>query len=266
MHFFFNWLAEKYSLSPAFFIISMPVKSSFLHGPTSPISLVGMGDADDRCVSSPNFPENYGTPFFCSTTFDVDATLHVVEFEIELSYDVSLLEDWVVDVHENPAAQPGWIHQAPDRWPCDVYGCSLCSSISARGAHERYVVAVRVCAGSLDSSEPFEVSADGTQFVNENGVTLSGWIDSEDLKLWGPDARVQLAAGNAETWIVMECHGDRLRVIVVHAVGNLFKGPDDFNGYRYFHVWIPGERRRGICAVECVTAHLRGFDEDLRSQ
>ena len=100
--------------------------------PTSPISVVGMGDADDRCVSSPNFPENYGTSFFCSITFDVDATLHVVEFEIELSCDVSLLEDWVVDVRENPAAQPGWIHQAPDRWPGEaVYGCSLCSSISA---------------------------------------------------------------------------------------------------------------------------------------
>jgi len=56
--------------------------------PTSPISVVGMCDADDRCVSSPNFPENYGTSFFCSVTFDVDATLHVVEFETELSYDV----------------------------------------------------------------------------------------------------------------------------------------------------------------------------------
>ena len=63
---------------------------------------------------------------------------------------------------KNPAAQPGWIHHAPDRWPCDaVYGWSLCSSIPARGAHERYVVAARVRAGSLESSEPFEVSADG---------------------------------------------------------------------------------------------------------
>ena len=25
--------------------------------------------------------------------------------------------------------------------------------------------------------------------------------------------------------------------------------------------WIPGEHRRGICAVECVAAHLRGFEE-----
>ena len=56
--------------------------------PTSPISVVGMSDADDRCVSSPNSPEKYGKLFFCSITFDVDATLHVVEFEIELSYDV----------------------------------------------------------------------------------------------------------------------------------------------------------------------------------
>ena len=105
----------------------------------------------------------------------------VVEFEIELSYDVSFLEDWVVDVRENPAAQPGWIYQAPDRWPCEaVYGCSLCSSISARGAHERHVVAARVCAGSLESNEPFEVSADGqrsrvdphgTQFVDKT------WLD-----------------------------------------------------------------------------------------
>ena len=78
----------------------------------------------------------------------------------------------------------------------------------------------------------------GTQFVDENGVTLRGWIDSEDLKLRGPDARVQLAVGNGETWIVMECHDDRLCVIVVHAVRNLhlFKGPDDFNGCGYFHV------------------------------
>ena len=75
--------------------------------PTSSISVVGMCDADDRCVSCPNFRENYGTLFFCSITFDVDATLHVVEFEIELSYDVLPLEDWVVDVRENPAAQPG---------------------------------------------------------------------------------------------------------------------------------------------------------------
>ena len=113
--------------------------------PTSPISAVGMCDADDRCVSSPNSPYKYGQLFFCSITFDVDATLHVVEFEIELFYDVSFLEDWVVDVRENPAAQPGWIYQAPDRWPCEaVHGCSLCSSISARGAHERYLVAARV--------------------------------------------------------------------------------------------------------------------------
>ena len=27
------------------------------------------------------------------------------------------------------------------------------------------------------------------------------------------------------------------------------------------HAWIPGEHRRGIRAVECVTAHLRGFEE-----
>ena len=30
--------------------------------------------------------------------------------------------------------------------------------------------------------------------------------------------------------------------------------------------WIPGEHRRGTCVVECVAAHLRGFDEDSRSK
>ena len=30
--------------------------------------------------------------------------------------------------------------------------------------------------------------------------------------------------------------------------------------------WIPGEHRRGIYAVECVAAHLRGFEEDSRSE
>ena len=73
----------------------------------------------------------------------------------------------------------------------------------------------------------------------------------------------------------MECHGDRLCVIVVHAVGNphLFMGPDDFNGYGLFprsfvlyRPWIPGENRRELCAVECVTAHLRGFEEDSRTE
>ena len=49
--------------------------------------------------------------------------------------------------------------------------------------------------------------------------------------------------------------------------------PDDFSGYGYFYVpfvlympWIPGEHRRGTCAVECVAAHLRGFEEDSRSE
>ena len=33
-----------------------------------------------------------------------------------------------------------------------------------------------------------------------------------------------------------------------------------------YRPWIPGEHRRGICAVECVAAHLRGFEEDPRSE
>ena len=44
-------------------------------------------------------------------------------------------------------------------------------------------------------------------FVDENGVTLRGWIDIEDLKLWGPDARVQLAVGNAKVNIEQHTEG-----------------------------------------------------------
>ena len=64
--------------------------------------------------------------------------------------------------------------------------------------------------------------------------------------------------------------------IVVHVVGNLHflrDQPDVFNGYVLFLCsfvlytpWIPGEHCRGIRAVECVTAHLRGFEVDSRSE
>ena len=50
--------------------------------------------------------------------------------------------------------------------------------------------------------------------------------------------------------------------VLVHAVGilhgfkiSVYHGPDDFNGLH----------TRGTYAVECVTAHLRWFDEDFRS-
>ena len=33
-----------------------------------------------------------------------------------------------------------------------------------------------------------------------------------------------------------------------------------------YRPWIPGEHCRGICAVVCVTAYLRGFEEDSRSE
>ena len=33
-----------------------------------------------------------------------------------------------------------------------------------------------------------------------------------------------------------------------------------------YRPWIPGEYREGMCAVECVTAHLRGFEKDSRSE
>ena len=39
-----------------------------------------------------------------------------------------------------------------------------------------------------------------------------------------------------------------------------------FRSFVLFRPWITGEHRRGICAFECVTAHVRGFEEDSRSE
>ena len=234
--------------------------------PTNPISVAGMCDADDRCVSSPNFQDNYGTSFFCSITFDVGATLHVVEFETVLSFDVLPLEDWVVDVRENPAAQPGWIHQVPDRWPCEaVYGCLLCSSILARGAHEWYVAAARVRAGSLESSEPFEVSADGqrsrvgphgTMFVDENGVTLRGDPTSGCSLPWETQrcglSWSAMGIVCASLWCMPS------RTCTYSRDQTTSTGTVIPRSFVLYSPWIPGEHRGGICAVECVTARLRG--------
>ena len=65
-------------------------------------------------------------------------------------------------------------------------------------------------------------------------------------------------------------------VIVVHVVGNfhMFKGLTRrlqwvllfLCIFVLYGPWISGEHRRGICAVECVAAHLRGFEEDSRSE
>ena len=150
--------------------------------------------------------------------------------------------------------------EAPDRWPC--------SSIPARGAHERYVVAAKVRAGSLESSEPFEVSADGqrsrvdphgTMFVDENGVTLRGWVDSEDLKLWGPDARVQLAVGNAKVNIEQhtEGRGETSRAMLDLSVSGLTDMVDTIGGW----LGVDGSMHAGEPLAGCEGAH--GSPEDI---
>ena len=65
-------------------------------------------------------------------------------------------------------------------------------------------------------------------------------------------------------------------LIVVHVVGNLhsFKGAGGrlqgvwlfLRAFVLYSPWIPGEHCQGTSAVECVAAHLRGFEEDLRSE
>ena len=65
-------------------------------------------------------------------------------------------------------------------------------------------------------------------------------------------------------------------LIVVNVLGNVhsFKGPSGrlqevrlfLRAFVLYSPWIPGEHCRAIRAVECVTAHLRGFGEDSRSE
>ena len=129
------------------------------------------------------------------------------------------------------------------------------------------MVAARVRAGSPESSEPFEVSVDGprshvdphgTMFVGENGVTLRGWIDSEDLKLWEPDARVQLALGNAKVNIVQhtEGRGETSRAMLDLSVSGLTDVVDTIGGW----LGVDGSMHAGEPPTGCEGAH--GSPED----
>ena len=94
--------------------------------------------------------------------------------------------------------------------------------------------------------------------VDENGVTLRGWIDSEDLKLWGPDARVQLAVGNAKVNIEQhtEGRGETSRAMLDLSVPG-FKDMVDTIG---FWLGVDGSMHAGELPAVCKGAH--GSPED----
>ena len=130
--------------------------------PTSPISVVGMCDADDWCVSSPKSPQNYGKLFFCSITFDVDATLHVVEFEIDFLLTFHFWRTgWSTFGKILQHSQAGSTMLLIDGHVRPYTAAPCAPAFLQEVRMNGYVVAARVCAGSLESSEPFEVSADG---------------------------------------------------------------------------------------------------------
>jgi hypothetical protein len=302
--------------------------------PPGPISVNGMCEADDRCVSSPNYPENYGTLLSCNITFNVDATLHVVEFETELGYDTLTVEGVVYSGLDSPdlveVAASSQITFTSD-WGTTHKGWKVCtddatttegistwavgdphiSSVTGEafdlwrtgwstfvqipqhsqagstkllidGHVKPYTAApcapaflqevrmngtwlpgeISVRAGSLESSEPFEVSVDGkrshvephgTTFMDEQGVTLRGWIDSEDLKLWGPDARVQLAVGNAQVNIVQhtEGRGETSRSMLDLSVSGLSEIVDTIGGW----LGVDGSMHAGKPPAGCEGAH-----------
>ena len=95
-------------------------------------------------------------------------------------------------------------------------------------------------------------------FVDENGVTLRGWIDSEDLKLWGPDARVQLAVGNAKVNIGQhtEGRGETSRAMLDLSVSGLTDMVDTIGGW----LGVDGSMHAGELPAGWEGAH--GSPED----
>jgi hypothetical protein len=122
------------------------------------------------------------------------------------------------------------------------------------GGHE-----VSVQGGSLESSSPFNVVREGsgpmflrqegvTEFINEKGVSLRGWI-AEDLGVWGPDARVELTVGDANVTIVQhtEGRGESSNAMLDLSVSGLESIVDTIGGW----LGVDGAAQAGTAPPEC---------------
>jgi len=125
------------------------------------------------------------------------------------------------------------------------------------GGHE-----VSVHGGSLESSSPFSVVREKsspvylkregvTEFINEKGVSLRGWI-GKDLKDWGPDARVELTVGDANVTIVQhtEGRGESSNAMLDLSVSGLESVVDTIGGW----LGVDGASQAGTAPPECQGA------------
>jgi len=117
---------------------------------------------------------------------------------------------------------------------------------------------ISVHSGSLESSNPFCVVRDGgepmflqrdrvTEFVSENGVSVSGWIATDEG--WGPDAKVELTVGGVIVSIAQhtEGRGESGNAMLDLSVSGLASVVDPVGGW----LGVAGSEDAGEAPPEC---------------
>jgi len=119
---------------------------------------------------------------------------------------------------------------------------------------------VVVHGGSLESSSPFHVAIDGGAplyvgtdvtgtLLNETGLSVTGWVATDDDSVWGPDARVLIVAGDAQLTVVQhtEGRGETSSAMLDLTVSGLSTMIDTVGGW----LGVDGSQRAGEAPVEC---------------
>lgn len=120
---------------------------------------------------------------------------------------------------------------------------------------------ITVRGGSLESSNPLCIVREGgnpmflkgegmTEFVNESGVSLRGWIATD--RGWGPDARVELVVPGASVTIAQhtEGRGESGNAMLDLSVSGLANLVDSIGGW----LGLDGALEAGEAPAECRDA------------
>jgi len=120
---------------------------------------------------------------------------------------------------------------------------------------------ITVRGGSLESSNPFSIVREGgnpmflkgkgmTEFLNEPGVSLRGWIATD--RGWGPDARVELVVPGASVTIAQhtEGRGESGNAMLDLSVSGLANLVDSIGGW----LGLDGALEAGEAPAECRDA------------
>jgi len=122
---------------------------------------------------------------------------------------------------------------------------------------------ITVHGGSLESSNPFNIVREGgrpmflkgegvTEFLNETGVSLRGWIATDEG--WGPDARVELVVEGASVTVAQhtEGRGESGNAMLDLSVSGLAHILDSVGGW----LGLDGALEAGEAPVECRDAQV----------